>query len=564
MKVIKQSAQLLDRTGLTEYQGVELIGRTCYKSENLMTDESAPKFVTSLAKSGHHAMLEFGFIYMRITDINFWEWFVVNKSPFIKNMNEYVVGSFRAFYDWFAGLLKPIEDGGWTFSNDDPIEETLDLLDCISRQYPEIFSEMAKKVFDEYGENWYDEDFNAEDVTFPFDMMDRDYFYASIPEIYKTNGLVKCITPHIVKFTTDRGCYDDKTRVLTDKGWKFFDDVDIDNDLICTIDECENLKYVKAKNKIKYFYRGTMHRYKSSQIDLLVTPDHRMWTSPFDIRRRDPDGSRIWSFIPSDQLTARRYLFSKSSNGKSNEYKLNKLIIEPVMRKNNVGYRKFEGHIFEGNEIDYFLELIGIWITDGSISYGKNGSGNRIAITQIKENTRDEIFRLTSLLGIKTSVFGNEIRLLSPALFDWIVKNFIKDDDCRKTYYLSLPRWIMTDLSRYQIDCLLRGIFLGDGTRHSSRSGKSYNRGFTVYTASKQFADDLVELSLLTGRSANVRTASAPLPEVRHPAAPPRKGRARRAGPLRAPSPLCALFQPFNPSTFQLFNLSIPHFATPK
>ena len=78
MKVIKQSAQLLDRTGLTEYQGVELIGRTCYKSENLMTDESAPKFVTSLAKSGHHAMLEFGFIYMRITDINFWEWFVVN------------------------------------------------------------------------------------------------------------------------------------------------------------------------------------------------------------------------------------------------------------------------------------------------------------------------------------------------------------------------------------------------------------------------------------------------------------------------------------------------------
>lgn len=205
MKVVRQSAQLLDRTGLTEYQGVELIGRTCYKSENLMTDESATKFVTSLAKSGHHAMLEFGFIYMRITDIIFWEWFIVNKSPFIKNMNEYVVGSFRAFYDWFAGLLKPIEDGGWTFSNDDPIEETLDLLDCISRQYPEIFSEMAKKVFDEYGENWYDEDFNPEDVTFPFELMDRDYFYASIPEIYKTNGLVKCITPHIVKFTTDRG-----------------------------------------------------------------------------------------------------------------------------------------------------------------------------------------------------------------------------------------------------------------------------------------------------------------------------------------------------------------------
>lgn len=509
MKIIKQAAYLLDTTGMTQYQVIEKAGRTCYKSENKITEDSAAKFVASLVKSGHDAMIEFGYLYMKITDIDFLEFFQATRPHFIHMVGNYAVGNFRAFYDWYKEWL----DGKWMIDAD-YYDGFMDLIWCLAQKYPEVYKDLYDKLHEKFEPDVIDiERMNVDEVKNPFMFFTKEELIADYRASGNFDKYLVDIIPHIVMFTTNRGCYDDKTRVLTDKGWKFFDDVDIDNDLICTIDECENLKYVKAKNKIKYFYKGDMHRYKSSQIDLLVTPDHRMWTSPLDIRRRNPDGSRIWSFIPSDQMTSKRYLFSKSSNGKPNDSKLNKLIIEPTVRKTNVGCRKFEGHVFEGIEIDYFLELIGIWITDGSISYGKNGRGNRISIIQVKENTRNEIFYLTSLLGIKTSVFGNDIRLLSPALFDWIVKNFIKDDDCRKTYYLSLPRWIMTDLSRYQIDCLLRGIFLGDGSRHSIRPGESYNRGFVIYTASKQFADDLVELSLLTGRSANVRIVP---PRVRH------------------------------------------------
>ena len=206
MKIIKQEAHLLDTTGMSEYQVIEKVGRTCYKSEDKITDESAVKFVTSLVKSGHHAMIEFGFIYLKITDIMFWEWFVSNCPDFIHHMNEYVSGSFRAFYDWYAGLLKPVEDGGWVFSHEDPIEEMLDLLDCISRQYPEVFSELANKVFDEYGDDGYlSEELDPNTITYPFKMMDRDSFFADIPEVYKTNGASKMVTPHIVMFRTNRG-----------------------------------------------------------------------------------------------------------------------------------------------------------------------------------------------------------------------------------------------------------------------------------------------------------------------------------------------------------------------
>lgn len=40
---------------------IESCGRTCYKSEDRITDDSAPKFVTMLRERGHHAMLEFGY-----------------------------------------------------------------------------------------------------------------------------------------------------------------------------------------------------------------------------------------------------------------------------------------------------------------------------------------------------------------------------------------------------------------------------------------------------------------------------------------------------------------------
>ena len=45
---------------------LERAGRTCYKSEDLITEESAPKFVRMIRKRGHHAMLEHAVVSARI------------------------------------------------------------------------------------------------------------------------------------------------------------------------------------------------------------------------------------------------------------------------------------------------------------------------------------------------------------------------------------------------------------------------------------------------------------------------------------------------------------------
>ena len=57
MKIANQSVQLLSMTPDAE-KLIELAGRTCYKSEDKITDASAGEFVRRMVKSGHHSTLE--------------------------------------------------------------------------------------------------------------------------------------------------------------------------------------------------------------------------------------------------------------------------------------------------------------------------------------------------------------------------------------------------------------------------------------------------------------------------------------------------------------------------
>ena len=75
MKLIKPNVVILEQQpGLDGmYKQIELAGRTCYKSEDKITEDSAKAFVDRMITSGHGAMLEHGTIYLRIPsdDINY-------------------------------------------------------------------------------------------------------------------------------------------------------------------------------------------------------------------------------------------------------------------------------------------------------------------------------------------------------------------------------------------------------------------------------------------------------------------------------------------------------------
>lgn len=67
MKLINQKVEeLIQEPGLQGvYKQIELAGRTCYKSEDKITDDSAEAFVQRMIDSGHLAMLEHGTVYLK-------------------------------------------------------------------------------------------------------------------------------------------------------------------------------------------------------------------------------------------------------------------------------------------------------------------------------------------------------------------------------------------------------------------------------------------------------------------------------------------------------------------
>lgn len=91
MRLIKPSFDILDQQCGLEgiYRQIEIAGRTCYKSEDKITEDSAKGFVDRMIKSGHGAMLEHGTVYLAmpmetIIPIEANRWGKYTKNPYSK------------------------------------------------------------------------------------------------------------------------------------------------------------------------------------------------------------------------------------------------------------------------------------------------------------------------------------------------------------------------------------------------------------------------------------------------------------------------------------------------
>lgn len=71
MRLIKPTVELIEQEPGIEglFKHMELCARTCYKSEDKITEDSAKKFINDvIVARGHTAMLEHGTVHLRIPD----------------------------------------------------------------------------------------------------------------------------------------------------------------------------------------------------------------------------------------------------------------------------------------------------------------------------------------------------------------------------------------------------------------------------------------------------------------------------------------------------------------
>lgn len=95
MKLIKPKYEILQSQGL--FKDIEIAARTCYKSEDKITDDSAEKMVKSLIDRKHTAMLEHGTVYLTIEDKSYLVLHIQKKYEDNK-YSEVIRSSMNEFY----------------------------------------------------------------------------------------------------------------------------------------------------------------------------------------------------------------------------------------------------------------------------------------------------------------------------------------------------------------------------------------------------------------------------------------------------------------------------------
>lgn len=118
MRLIKPSFEILEQQpgyrGLMQH--IERCGRTCYKSEDKITEDSAEKFVKMLVNRGHTAMVEHGTIYLTLNMASRQEYFKYCTNKYSEAISEgeaekgtwvgYVTTNYRVLLqnDWLGDL----------------------------------------------------------------------------------------------------------------------------------------------------------------------------------------------------------------------------------------------------------------------------------------------------------------------------------------------------------------------------------------------------------------------------------------------------------------------------
>ena len=115
MKLIKPSVEIIkqEEYDLNHiFKFIELAGRTCYKSEDKITEDSAKEFVDRMIKSGHGAILEHGTVYLTIPtfytqDVGILKY---ELNPYSKVVTRrdytYITTNYRVLveHDWLSDL----------------------------------------------------------------------------------------------------------------------------------------------------------------------------------------------------------------------------------------------------------------------------------------------------------------------------------------------------------------------------------------------------------------------------------------------------------------------------
>jgi replicative DNA helicase Mcm len=289
-------------------------------------------------------------------------------------------------------------------------------------------------------------------------------------------------------------CYDNKTEILTNDGWKAFTDVLESDEIITLNSKNQHIEIQKPVKIINEHYQGKMYSLQSSKIDLCVTPNHRMYIYPFDTQRARKQGANgrknpdLWEIKPSCEIFGKRIAYKRS--GKWNNPPMRVFEVPGLRRKHGKGNITLKSSSLNAND---FLEFLGYYISEGNLKH-TNGTGYSVVLNQGEGMILDKMVGVIERLGFKPNLLKNKDKIFGVRFFSNQMYNLLKDLGTAETKFI--PKDILKFISVDQALILLNALIDGDGSR--------WGGAWRYYTISKQLADDVQHLALKAGLAANI------------------------------------------------------------
>jgi len=265
-------------------------------------------------------------------------------------------------------------------------------------------------------------------------------------------------------------CHSEDTLTLTDSGFKKYDEITNEDKIGCYNPDTKALEYHNYSQKHVFDYEGDLVHFNTDKIDILVTPNHRMYVQP-----REKDGFR---FIEAKDVKRRAKLIGCVENFDGNYQKSVK-----------VGEQEYS--IYD------FCELAGFYVSEG---YAKKDRGKvkSFAISQTKKgNAYSQVSDLYNRCFEKYHKTEKDFITYNEDLANYFKDNFGGSSTTKR-----IPSWVK-NLSKECLEVILKSAILGDGTHMFSNDGRK-NGHYKYLTSSKQLAQDIEEIAFKCGYTTSV------------------------------------------------------------
>lgn len=282
-------------------------------------------------------------------------------------------------------------------------------------------------------------------------------------------------------------CSPQGTEIYTKLGWKKFEDITEDDELLCRPEGISNFsvgdtRFCKPERVIKSFYKGLLFGMDNGKIAYSVTPNHRVICRPLD------EGSH-WRITTADLVHDRPRVFPVAHT--------------PVIYNNSPKF--FELPLvtdYEKNidkiDMEDWAEFMGWFLSEGSTCV----SNYSVVISQSKEVNPNEYSAIQLLLNrLPFGVWGTPSRGTSFTKSHKQLSSYLKKfGDC---YSKFIPDYIFT-ASVTARERFMEAMLLGDGRLNSNRKPESKTKSYKqkVYTTtSPRLADGFEKLAIEMGYS---------------------------------------------------------------